>query len=202
MPVRGSAAAGSGGGAGASGAIAAGGSGAARILGLPVAAVAAIVGVVVIAVVGGAVLAGSFGASSATPSPPPATQAFVPTPIPSPSASLLPTAIPTPISTIAVPGGSSPALAPDPSCLKEPGLKSTSGTDPRTVQFVNHTAIPLQAFWLSYEGKRVFYQLIPAGQTRPQGTWVTHPWVLADTNGTCMKLFVTQKDTTTMQIGP
>lgn len=67
---------------------------------------------------------------------------------------------------------------------REPGLKSTRGPD------------------LSYEGKRVFYQQVPPGESRSQGTWVTHPWILADLNGTCLKLFVTTKDTTTMQLGP
>ncbi len=54
---------------------------------------------------------------------------------------------------------------------------------------VNRTSVSLSLFWLGFQGQRVKYQEVPAGETRNQGTFVTHPWVVADPSGRCVRLF-------------
>ncbi len=72
-------------------------------------------------------------------------------------------------------------------CSAESGLKSLNGNTPTTIQFVNDTSIVLQIYWLDYSGHRVLYDgaLLP-GASFTQATFLTHPWVVTDTEGTCV----------------
>ena len=93
------------------------------------------------------------------------------------------------------------APVPDASCSQEASLKSTSGTTRFNLRFVNRTMEPLQTFWLDYTGKRVFFRQVAGGAEYSQPTWVTHPWVFADTSGRCLKLFVTDGLQTAVIVG-
>jgi len=64
--------------------------------------------------------------------------------------------------------------------------RSTSGATESKITFVNESGRTVDLFWLDYEGDRVFYQTIPAGETREQLTWLTHPWVMIDAAGDCI----------------
>lgn len=48
----------------------------------------------------------------------------------------------------------------------------------------------LTLFWLNFQGKRVSYGDVAAGATKDQGTYLTHPWVVADRAGQCLLLFL------------
>jgi hypothetical protein len=48
----------------------------------------------------------------------------------------------------------------------------------------------LTVYWLDYEGKRIVYGALPAGgETFTQGTYLTHPWIIANPDGNCLVLF-------------
>lgn len=96
----------------------------------------------------------------------------------------------------------SPPLA-DPSCQLESQLKSTDGKTPFNLTFANNTNETLQTLWLDYNGKRVFYRDIPPGTSYVQRTFITHPWVVADKSGRCLRLYVTdgRQNTVTVPMG-
>lgn len=77
----------------------------------------------------------------------------------------------------------------DASCLAEATSRSLNSNTGTSFTLVNRTSVSLTLFWLSFQGQRVKYQDVPAGQTRNQGTFVTHPWVVADPSGRCIRLF-------------
>jgi hypothetical protein len=104
------------------------------------------------------------------------------------SGSTADTSAPTPTTSAAATAATSTALSqpsstespvakpqPDPSCQREPSVRSISGTTRFDLKFVNNTGERLQALWLNYSGKRVFYRQIPAGTAYVQPTWITHP---------------------------
>lgn len=55
---------------------------------------------------------------------------------------------------------------------------------------VNHTSETLGLFWLNFQGQRVHYTDVDSGQSKDQGTFVTHPRVVTGPSGTCMHLFL------------
>jgi len=75
-------------------------------------------------------------------------------------------------------------------CPEETGLRSLSGTTSTTMTFVNDTTEAVRLFWLDYQGKRIFYSEIPAGRTAVQPTYLTHPWVVANQNGDCLRVYM------------
>jgi hypothetical protein len=90
----------------------------------------------------------------------------------------------------------SPSLLSQNACSLEPTLRSIEGTVSTSIRFVNQTAGPVTAYWLDYEGQRVFYNTLPAGQnTLPAGqsydqqTYLTHPWVVTDATGACLGIW-------------
>lgn len=172
--------------------------GATTILGFPIAVAAGIGSIVVVAVIGGLLLLGGSPTASTGPSvaptPPPSLAALATTVPASPSSSTL----------VSTPAGQTlaPEPTPDPSCLREPDLRSTSGADGHTIQFINHLQIPLQTIWIGYDGKRVKYADVPPGTAYFQPTFLTHPWIFADPAGNCLRLDVTDPNLTVVQLGP
>jgi len=159
---------------------------------IPVAAAVggvALVAVIVAVVVFGGALGGGAPATSTAPAAIEATPA---------AASLVPSVIASPIAGVTL----APEPSPDPSCSRESQVRSTAGDQPATVHFVNGLAIPLQATWLDYSGKRVVYEVMPPGTAYDQSTFITHPWMLVDQTGQCLILAVTQQPTSTIQRGP
>jgi len=178
-------------GAAAARSAAAGAAGAAR--GLPLATVGgAIVAITVIAVL----VAAATGILSGPGSNATATSSAVTEPTPAPVS-----AAPT-IGPSASPVAVVPAMTPDPSCLREPGVRSTKGDQAVTIQFVNHLSIPVETIWIGYDGERKLYQVVPAGSAYMQPTFITHPWIVADESGQCLLLVVTDASTQTVQVGP
>lgn len=82
-------------------------------------------------------------------------------------------------------------------CAAEQQLRSLAGRDAVTLTVRNLRSSAVQAFWLDYGGARVFYKQLEAGQSHTQPTYATHPWVITDSNGNCITVFV--PDTITAQ---
>jgi hypothetical protein len=85
----------------------------------------------------------------------------------------------------------------DASCQREAESRSINSNTPTSFTIRNHTSETLTLFWLNFQGQRVKYFDLAHGQTRSQATFVTHPWVVADPNGACIRFFLV---TTPMQI--
>jgi hypothetical protein len=166
----------------------------ARFLGLPAGIAAAAAGLLVVAAVAAAVVLGG-GAPASTPTP-------LPTGAATPTAVAAATASPAPSSTASATPTVAPVPIPDPSCAREPDLKSITGKQAKDVTFVNRLGIAVQTLWLDYQGKRVFYRQIAPGGSYSQATWVSHPWIVADLQGTCLLLVVTDANLDTVTVGP
>ena len=75
-------------------------------------------------------------------------------------------------------------------CSLEPTLHSVDGAVSTSIQFVNQTAGPVTVSWLNYQGQRVFYNTLAAGQSYVQQTFVTHPWIVTDASGVCLGIWL------------
>ena len=78
----------------------------------------------------------------------------------------------------------------DASCRGEAGSHSINSNTPTSFKITNTTYETLSVFWLNFQGQRVKYFDLAKGETKSQGTFVTHPWVVADPNGMCIRLFL------------
>lgn len=78
----------------------------------------------------------------------------------------------------------------DASCAAESGSRSVNSNTPTTFTITNRTSVTLTLFWLNFQGQRVKYFDLAPGMTQSQGTFVTHPWVVADPKGGCLRLFL------------
>jgi hypothetical protein len=87
------------------------------------------------------------------------------------------------------------------SCASEPDRESTEGTAQATLTINNFTDAPFNLYWLDYDGERVSYQVSQPHSTQTQATWLTHPWILTDPQGTCYLLIVMTSVQQTMSIG-
>lgn len=53
----------------------------------------------------------------------------------------------------------------------------------------NSSGQPVQVYWISYEGKRVFYANVGAMKSFEQLTFASHPWEVQDANGKALLYF-------------
>jgi hypothetical protein len=111
---------------------------------------------------------------------------------PSPKHALTRVLITTAVSTLIIAGAaraqSLPSLQAQTAQL-EGSVRSIESVRSTTVRFENVSLIPVQIFWLNYEGKRVLYNTLAPGQSYVQGTFVTHPWLVAMTNGVALVIY-------------
>ncbi|MFY9555447.1 MAG: hypothetical protein WAV20_20365 [Blastocatellia bacterium] len=75
-------------------------------------------------------------------------------------------------------------------CSQEQSIRSTDGSAPTTIQFVNSTAAAVNVYWIDYTGQRVLYGVLNAGASYIQPTFVTHPWVITNLNDQCIVMFL------------
>ena len=66
----------------------------------------------------------------------------------------------------------------DPVALDTASL-STAGDTPAEIDFVNHLGYAVDVYWINYAGDRVFYNTLAAMSHYVQGTYITHPWIIA-----------------------
>src|SRR5690242_1910286 len=85
---------------------------------------------------------------------------------------------------VAVGSASAQSVTPDSACANESAYRSTAGDQRATLTIVNNTGETLQLFWLDYSGARVFYQPLAAHAISTQETFLTHPWIVANSAGT------------------
>jgi len=68
--------------------------------------------------------------------------------------------------------------------------------------FANHTRGSVSIYWLDFNGERVWYNTLAPGESYSQQTFVTHPWVIVDSDGRCLDhLVATRSGTFDIPIG-
>ncbi|MEP6743710.1 MAG: CHAP domain-containing protein, partial [bacterium] len=77
------------------------------------------------------------------------------------------------------------------SCGQESSLRSIESSTLSSIQFINNTAGLIRIYWLNYSGQRVLYSTLSQGQSYVQGTYLTMPWVVTDSIGTCLGIYLT-----------
>jgi uncharacterized protein YcfL len=77
----------------------------------------------------------------------------------------------------------------DATCNAESTSHSLNSNTPTSFTITNKTTVTLTVFWLDFQGRRVKYFDLAPGVTKSQGTYITHPWVVADSRGGCVRLF-------------
>ena len=73
---------------------------------------------------------------------------------------------------------------------QEGAIKSVDSGRTSQVQIVNNTSETLQCFWLDYEGKRVPYGEVGAGERMSMSTYIGHPWLLSREDGAALGIWV------------
>jgi von Hippel-Lindau disease tumor supressor len=74
---------------------------------------------------------------------------------------------------------------------EEKGVKSLVGgkSVETAIKFINKGAQPIKIYWLNYQGDRVLYGELKTGETLPIVTFLTHPWLITDSNDNAKSLF-------------
>jgi hypothetical protein len=78
---------------------------------------------------------------------------------------------------------------------------STEGVTQSNMTVNNLSDEHVRIFWLDYEGDLVLYNELDAGGSYLQGTWLTHPWVAINDEGTCTSYFLVNETTETWTVG-
>ncbi|HLF84935.1 MAG TPA: caspase domain-containing protein [Blastocatellia bacterium] len=82
----------------------------------------------------------------------------------------------------------------NPSCENESNLRSLEGSSETAFTLTNRSKIALITYWLDDQGKRVKYAEVPPGYKIEQKTFTTHPWVVADARGKCIRILAPPGD--------
>jgi hypothetical protein len=81
--------------------------------------------------------------------------------------------------------------APMASCASKGQLKSLNALHPTAIRFVNSTKQIRVVYWLNYSGKRTVYKILAPGKTYAVSrTYLTHPWLIANSTGECLNVYM------------
>jgi hypothetical protein len=85
----------------------------------------------------------------------------------------------------------SPQQAAPISCTQEKILRSALGSrSPTTITFTNKSNATVRIYWLNFNGDRILYGTLKNGQVLSQPTYLTHPWVVANTSDQCEAIYM------------
>jgi len=74
-------------------------------------------------------------------------------------------------------------------CSLENSVRSLVFDTPTSIEFVNNSSQTVKIYWLDYSGTRTLYATLPAAASYVQQTFVTHPWLVATTNESCLGIY-------------
>jgi hypothetical protein len=74
-------------------------------------------------------------------------------------------------------------------CEFESQLHSKEASISTYVNFVNRRDDVIRAYWINYQGERVFYAQLDPDRSYRQQTFVSHPWVITDRNNRCLSIY-------------
>ena len=87
-------------------------------------------------------------------------------------------------------------------CLVENNLRSLNSNSSTYIRFINRTNSLIKVYWIDFTGKRQHYFDLAPNQTQDQQTYVTHPWLIAESgsNQPCINIFFPNKQPGTVII--
>jgi von Hippel-Lindau disease tumor supressor len=83
---------------------------------------------------------------------------------------------------------------------EEIGIRSVNGNLSTNIKFVNNRQETVKVQWLDYRGKRKFYKTLSPNEQYDQQTYLTHPWLITDTNNNSLYLFFPDAQPRTIEI--
>ncbi|TDU80711.1 von Hippel-Lindau disease tumor suppressor protein [Prosthecobacter fusiformis] len=69
------------------------------------------------------------------------------------------------------------------------GIRSENGDIESLITFHNRSSESVKIYWLDYAGKRVLYKTLQSQEALAQITFLTHPWLITDTDGNAWHLY-------------
>ncbi|MEN3940370.1 hypothetical protein WJU23_03680 [Prosthecobacter sp. SYSU 5D2] len=63
------------------------------------------------------------------------------------------------------------------------GIKSENSDTTALITFHNRSSETVKVYWLDFSGKRVLYLTLPSQEKVDQSTYLTHPWLITDSDG-------------------
>lgn len=79
-------------------------------------------------------------------------------------------------------------------------IRSVDGIAESTIRFVMDASGTADVFWLDYSGARVLYITLSEGQSIEQPTFITHPWVVVNSDGECLGYILSNKPLQSLRI--
>jgi von Hippel-Lindau disease tumor supressor len=86
---------------------------------------------------------------------------------------------------------SSIVLAQTKHVAEESGIRSVKGNESikTSIAFINQSKKKIKIYWLNYQGKRVLYKALNSGENFDIQTYLTHPWLITDSEDNAKSLY-------------
>ena len=99
----------------------------------------------------------------------------------------------TPQSSSAPPAGTQSAGVAQPmpvACTEERNLRSQGTSSATSIMFRNRGEKTVRVYWISHQGNRVLYATLERTQVVDLKTYLTHPWVIANSADECRAIYL------------
>lgn len=73
---------------------------------------------------------------------------------------------------------------------QESSFKSLNSDKEAFVRFKNTSSAMVKVYWLDFQGKRTLYISLSPGDQRNQWTYLTHPWLVADSEDKALGIYI------------
>jgi von Hippel-Lindau disease tumor supressor len=85
-------------------------------------------------------------------------------------------------------------------CSDEESSRSIEGQVATSVRFSNLRQSDIAIYWLNDSGKRELYQRVPPQKDFVVSTYLTHPWLVADSDDNCLAIYQPQPNPALVQV--
>lgn len=75
-------------------------------------------------------------------------------------------------------------------CEEEKNLRSLGTQFVTYIYFTNARSEVIRLYWINHQGARQLYATLEHGQTRSFQTYITHPWLVADSQDKCVGIYM------------
>ena len=74
------------------------------------------------------------------------------------------------------------------SCREQSTIASSNSNTPAKITFINNSGVQRAILWIDFNGRIKHYADLSAGQQITLDTFLTHPWLVSDGPGNCVKI--------------
>ncbi len=79
-------------------------------------------------------------------------------------------------------------------------VKSLNSNTAAQITFTNGSGQEAKVYWLDFDGHRVLYKVLTAGESYDQQTYLTHPWIVTDARGIAWHIYFASAQPRTINI--